>query len=190
MCKFLGCRKIFKGNGKAKRLHEASHSSGSANSGDMFHYQIAFLEYGMVVKNFFDAISEGDGERMFRSWKFMLLYLKGDGKRSSKYSLECMYLICQRYCLLSEQAAHRLMWNRFVKNKSGFGDNIPLDLTLEHFNRLLKNVIRMLVPNASNHQVVDRYCKALATNKAVIEKLDEGTSFVAKSVMSLVIWKE
>ena len=67
-------------------------------------------------------------------------------------------MMCQFYCLLSERGAHRLIWNRFIENFGGLGGNIPLDLGLEHLNRLLKNVLRMLGPNATNHNAVDRYC--------------------------------
>ena len=42
---------------------------------DMFNYQCSFLEYGMLILNFFDAIKEGDGKRTFRCWKFQLPYL-------------------------------------------------------------------------------------------------------------------
>ncbi len=152
-CRHPNCTKAFKTDGKARREHEASHISDdrkAKESDDVYNYQIALLEYGLLVKNFVDAISNGDGERVFRNWKFALLYLKEDGRRSSKYALECMYLICQRYYLLSEQAAHRLVWNRFDKNKHGLGGNIPLDLALEHFNRILKNFMKMLGPTVGN----------------------------------------
>lgn len=183
-CRHPNCRKVFKTDGKARREHEASHVSDertAKESDDVYNYQIALLEYGLFVKNFVDAISNGDGERVFRNWKFALLYLKADGRRSSKYALECMYLICQRYYLLSEQAAHRLVWNRFAKNKHGLGGNIPLDLALEHFNRILKNVIKMLGPNVANKKAVDRYCKALVTSKALIDQWDSTTSFISRS---------
>ena len=29
---------------------------------DMYNYQVSLLEYGRIVKNFYDAVSEGDGE--------------------------------------------------------------------------------------------------------------------------------
>lgn len=54
-------------------------------------------------------------------------------------------------------------------------------MALEHMNRLLKNIIRMLGPNASNRRAVDRYCKALAANKDKIESWDRSSSFIAQS---------
>ena len=71
----------------------------------------------------------------------MLLYLKADGQRSKKYALEAFYLICQCHALLSKQGAFHCIWNRFAKSQHGIRGNIPLDLALEHYNRMLKNVI-------------------------------------------------
>ena len=43
---------------------------------DVRKYQLALLEYGMLYLNFCDAISEGDGLRILRCWKFVLMFLK------------------------------------------------------------------------------------------------------------------
>ncbi len=55
---------------------------------DMLNYQSSFLEIGLLVNNFYDAISEGDGSRVVRCWTFMLQYLKEDGASCRKYALE------------------------------------------------------------------------------------------------------
>ena len=122
----------------------------------MFSYQCSFLEYAMLVRNFQDAVSEGDGDRLIRCWKFSLLYLKNDGSTSRKYALEALYLLCQIYAILSPRAAHRLIWDRFFKSKYGLGGNIPLDLALEHLNRFLKIVVRNIGHNATKRSALDR----------------------------------
>ena len=45
----------------------------------------------------------------------MLAYLIKDGASSRKYALEAFYLLCQTNSLLSPQASHRLIWNRFYQ---------------------------------------------------------------------------
>jgi hypothetical protein len=110
-CRFPGCSKTFSYDGKWQQLHEKSHNPpvcieeqpmlveiycGEVVSDDMYNYQRALLDYGMVIMNFLDAISEGDGERVIRSWKFLLLYFHHD-KGSQKYSLEALYLMFQVY---------------------------------------------------------------------------------------------
>ena len=85
------------------------HSKSSANnlqnvakgSDDMFNYQSSFLEVGMLLANFYDAISEGDGQRVVCCWKFILLYLVQDGASSRKYALEAFYMLCQINSTLS-----------------------------------------------------------------------------------------
>lgn len=97
ICKFPGCDKTFAHNGKRLRDHEATHVAPvsvddsenqqavtgavppkSPEKDDMFNYQCSFLEYGMIILNFFDAVRCGDGKRIVRSWKFQLPYLGKD----------------------------------------------------------------------------------------------------------------
>ena len=106
---------------------------------DMYNYQRALLEIGMVIINFLDAISEG--ERVIRNWKFLLLYFQHDNG-SQKYSLEALYLMSQVNALFSPKAAHHIVWNRFSKRKQCQGGNIPLDLALEFVNRIFKDAVK------------------------------------------------
>lgn len=196
-CHFPGCKKTYKHNGKARRDHEATHglpvntisSSSSVNTthqakmtnDDMLNYQHSLLEIGLLIQNFYDSVSEGDGCRVLRCWKFFLPYLQNDGSGSTKYALEALFVICQANALLSPKAAHQLTWNRFSKTKNGPGGNIPLDLALEHHNRLIKTVMRNLGPNASSSKALDRYCKALEVNKNALENFDHMVSFKTRS---------
>lgn len=131
ICNFPGCGKTFKVNGKRLRDHESTHSPPISTSDsqqslfsregvsavpvpekdDMFNYQSSLQEYGMLILNFFDAIREGDGKRIFRCWKFQLPYLRNDGG-STKYALEALGMMFQIYGLLSPKHSHELIWNR------------------------------------------------------------------------------
>ncbi len=170
-CSFPGCPKTFVHDGKLKKQHKATHQDQTTKD-DMFDYQSAFLEYGMLLRNFTDAISEGDGDRVVRCWKFFLLYLKNDGSTSRKYALEALYLPCQVKAILSPSAAYRLVWNRFFKSKHGTGGNIPIDLSNEHFNRILKTVTRNIGHNAANPNVLAKYCMALPVTKESLDNWD------------------
>ena len=192
LCRFNGCGKTFRHNGKRRLDHEKSHglhhngeveetSKDTLNSDDMFNYQTSLLDIGLVILNFFDAVSEGDGKRVLRNWKFMLAYLKDDGARSRKYALEALYLLCQFYAILSPKDGHRLIWNRFHKNKLGLGGNIPLDLALEHYINLLKSFLRTLGSNATNPTVVDRFCKSMTVNKKLLGNFDQSCKIMKRS---------
>lgn len=192
MCRFPSCQKSFRYDGKRRRAHEMTHEGMGSNASittvmpsnkkdDVFNYQSYFVEVGLLLKNFYDTVSEGDGLRVIRCWKFMLPYLKEDGAGSRKYALEALYLLAQVKSLLTPQAAHRLIWNRFYKSKPGSGGNIPLDLALEHYNRLIKVLIRNLGPNGLNKNAIDRYCKSLPLNKELLENYDSMCSVRRRS---------
>lgn len=184
ICQFPGCDKTFAHNGKRTRDHEATHnapvsdgesegqvpetSSKIPEKDDMYNYQCSFLEYGMIILNFFDAIKEGDGKRILRSSKFQLPYLRKD-PGSTKYALEALGMLFQVYGLLSPKAAHELIWNRSALLT---GHNIPLDLLLEFFNRLLKEVERKLGHNETNHKAIDHYCHAVDITKSALDSFD------------------
>ena len=71
----------------------------------------------------------------------------------TKYSIEALYLLLQQYCLLSPRDAYIQRWNRSTNKKGGPGNNVPLDLDLEHDNHYLKESIRKLGPNLTEAAV-------------------------------------
>ena len=194
-CCWPGCNKTYAINGKRKLDHEfkayglesqiefTSNSDciKSSASDDMYSYQCAFMEFAMIIRNFHDAISESDGLRIIRSWKFVLPYLKADGSSSRKYALEGFHFLSQVLSLLSPRDAHRLIWNRNVKNELGPGGNIPLDLALEHYIQLLKLIVRKRGANATNKNIVDRYIKALAFDKQLMDNFDNMPAVIRRS---------
>ena len=133
--------------------------------------------YGLLCLEFYDAIKEGDGERIVRCWKFLLLHFKADGKGSTKYALEALYLILQLNAILSPRQAHRLMWNRTIRGKDG---NIPLDLDLEHDNRMAKEAIKKLGRNI-NEKSVTRIIKAQQTASKMLHSFDKTLSVMRRS---------
>ena len=135
----------------------------------------------MLLRNFQDAVSEGDGERVIRCWKFFLLYLKADGASSRKYCLEGLYLLCQINCFLSPRESYRLVWNRSVKRKSGLGGNIPIDLAMEHYIRIVKLLKKRLGPNQNNKNTLQRYMKAISFTKPLLKDFDESTGIIHRS---------
>ena len=79
-------------------LRESSKSTSSKDKpdDDVYNYNCALLADGLVFLNFLDAVSEGDGLRLMRQYKYMLLYYRADGHHSNKYSSECLY---QSFCI-------------------------------------------------------------------------------------------
>jgi hypothetical protein len=79
-------------------------------------------------------------------------------------------MMFQIYALLSPRSAHQLIWNRFVKTKKGSGGNISLDLNLEFLNRVVKEAIKKLGPNASKRSI-DRICHSMSVTTYFVSQI-------------------
>ena len=179
-CRFDGCHKTFAYNGKSRK---ASHDppvvvrtelltsptpqmmEEAHQTDDMFNYNVCLAQYGLLCKKLYDAIQEGDGGRIFTCWKFLLVHFRADGKGSTKYALEALYYIRQTISLLSPRQAYHLKWNRSVKGKYM---NVPLDLDLEHDNRMVKEAIKKLGGNV-NEKSVNKIVKAQAVARDMLQ---------------------
>ena len=117
------------------------------------NYASAVLNDGLLME-FRDAIHEGDGPRILRCWKFMLLYWRHTGH--TKYAHEAIQLIlCATHGAASERIVKELVWCRTVNPRGGgAGNNIPADLYLEHLNRTLKDCLHSVGPNISIQSIV------------------------------------
>jgi len=98
----------------------------------VLNYSKNALALCLLAKNFLDARRHGDGERVTRLYKFMLLYYKVDGR--TKYSFQTLHYLA----LLPPSLAHELKWNRFVNNKGKIDSNVELDRHLEHRKKAVK----------------------------------------------------
>ena len=121
------------------------------SSDGVLNYSSAVLNGGLLLLELRDGIREGDGEWALRVWKFMLLYWRN--ARYTQYSYEA---ICRLNAVATStpQLAHEVQWCRFVKTKGGLGNNIPVDLCMEHLNRFLKDCLLGLGANVSEHTIV------------------------------------
>lgn len=195
LCRFPGCSKTFKHNGKSRTKHEQSHNppvsvtytnihcsdadrtkpttASPQTVDDIFNYNTALLSEGLFFLNFLDSVSEGDGERIMRNYKYLMLLCKADGSHSTKYALECLYQLLLVNGVMSEKDAEVFIWNRSVNNHGGMGMNIPLDLEVEHSNNYVKQGIRNLGANVTE-SAVTRISRAEKAVREVINRVDRG----------------
>ena len=90
---------------------------------DRYNYATARLNFGMIVLTFDDAVKEGDGERILRCWKFVMLIFHD--YKHTKYAFAALQLFFFSTCLLSKRLCHLLKWNRTVNNKRERGTISP-----------------------------------------------------------------
>jgi hypothetical protein len=81
----------------------------------------------------------------------MLMYWRN--AKHSKYSLEAVSLLAT-IATTTPQLAHEIKWGRFVNTRGGLGNNIPVDLAMEHLNCFLKDCLLGLGANVSEHTIV------------------------------------
>ena len=133
---------------------------GNAADEDMLHeHSIQLLSIGLMYMYFRDAIKEGDGERMLRSWRYMLPIFVATGRKN--YAKEALLFIAHQE-LIPGRLSQQMLWSRFVNTTGGAGHNIPADLHNEHLNKLCKNSVKALGSNKTKKGVT-RTGKALGT---------------------------
>ena len=131
-CRFPACNKSFKYNGKTRRNHELSHNppvqfndsmlltqslpectapqKGPKAGDDVYNYNCALLTDCFSFFNFLDTVKEGDGKRIMRQYKYIMLYCKADGSHSTKYALECLNQFLFAFALLSQRDSEQFVW--------------------------------------------------------------------------------
>jgi serine palmitoyltransferase len=135
----------------------------------IYNYACVRLSLGLLIRNFEDAVKEGDGARKIRCLKFMMLIFKAHNH--GKYAYAALQLQAQVKCLLPPEIAHLLVWNRCVNNKGGAGKNIPLDLRMEHIVRLLKDLLSNMGPNLTEKAAL-RCSRAVNPVEKILESID------------------
>ena len=134
-----------------------------------FNYACTRLSLGMLLFNFDDEVKEGDGERLLRCWKFMMLIFKA--YNHTKYSFAALHMQISIKALLTPRQAQSFIWNRTVNTKGGIGKNISMDLRLEHMNKLLKDLLRCLGVNITEKSS-ERCSKALKLVEDILSSID------------------
>ena len=142
-------------------------STTSETKDKIYLYAREVLTLCLLWQGYHDAISEGDGDRVMRYWRFLLLVFKNAGRKN--YSLEALNLLVQDQYLLSPREKAQLRWSRFINTQGRQGCNIPCDLHMEHLNRRLKSIMRNMGANVTDRSisvaaksigVVNNICKA------------------------------
>lgn len=72
-----------------------------------------------------------------------------------KYALEGFYTLAQVHILASQRLKKQMMYSRVVNTRGGYGNNLPVDLQTEHYNRILKDVIIGVKANVTEEVVVE-----------------------------------
>ncbi len=127
----------------------------------VFAHSCSLLTMCLICHDFTDARQAGDGERIIRLMKYMLLYFRSSGK--TKYSLQVLRQLAQVKCLLTPREAHHVIHNRFVNTKGRPDTNVELDRACEASNLVFKTHARSLHGQVTQKAInrVSRSCQAV-----------------------------
>lgn len=144
----------------------------------VLNYASQVIGHGLMAENFHDACTEGDGGRLHRCWKFLLLHFKENSR--TKYALEAFRLIAHTSALLSPRKAHQLIWNHSCNPKGGCGRNIPLDLQNEFMSRVFKDNINTFRSDITT-QSINRSSQSIKVVSDTLENFDRVTHVICDS---------
>lgn len=93
----------------------------------VLNYARDTLTYGLLLKEFNDAIHEGDGTRILRCWKYFLFIFRAT--KRTNYSVDAFNMLAQYYCIFSPRMAEQILWSRTVNVHGQAGRNCPVTYT-------------------------------------------------------------
>jgi len=137
----------------------------------VYEYAIDFLTIGLLWHGFHDSIRHGDGNRIVTYWKFLTVLFKEEGHFN--YAKEGFSLVAQSL-LFSPRKAAELKWCRTVNTHGRVGQNVPVDLHMEHLNANLKSMLHHLGSNIMPDSVLHA-SKALGAVRTVCTNFEDVT---------------
>ena len=108
-------------------------------------YAKEIMSLGLFYMEYQGAIREGDRDRVFNCWKYMLIMFRATSHWN--YALEAFTLLAQYHWLPPERQAMQLKQSRFINTQGCVGCNSPCDLYMEHLNRMVKASVANLGAN-------------------------------------------
>ncbi len=155
-------------------------------------YARELLTLGLIWLKFYDAVKEGDGDRILLAWKILIPVFKST--HHVNYLKEALNLV-----LLSKTQSQRkvgqLLWSRCVNTNGHKGHNLPCDLHQEHLNRHLKGVLMSVGANISPEAIVlagksistvDNICTSFESQTCTADKGVHNTLAFGKDMQKIV----
>ena len=142
-----------------------------------FNYHKAKIRFGLLLADINDAVKEGDGKRLLNLYKNALLLYKCHGH--TKYDYSILLFLTKVKAILSADKAESLVANRFFNTHGKQGENISMDLFLEHRNNCVKGYCDLFGPNfgeesaqriARSSGITDEILRSVNSDCKILEK--------------------
>ena len=135
----------------------------------VYAYACGLLSSGLLLLELKDAICEGDGNRIIRCWRYMLLIYKAMGRIN--YSIEAFNTLMLLQFFFSPRMAAQLKWNRTINVHGREAKNISADLHMEHLNRECKTILFAKGSNITEQSIL-RVSRALKPLSSIMSSFD------------------
>ena len=142
------------------------------------NYHTTRLGYGLLITLLDDAVKEGDAGRLLDFLKIALLLLHCHHR--VKYAYVVLLFLAKIYAILPKGIALEVLLNRFFNSLGKAGGNIPLDLRMEHLNKLLKLALKQLGANCSE-KGAQHIAKSLQAVEDLLVNVDRDCNLKSKS---------
>ena len=145
-------------------------TSSTVVADEVLMYAKQVFSIGSIFLEYADGIREGDGDRVIRCWRYLMLIFHNANRFN--YAKEAVHLLYQYQYQLSPKQAEQLIYNRFINTSGIPGRNIAADHHMEHLNRSVKSGIAALGPNKCETTII-RLGKAIGTIDPIINQFDK-----------------
>ena len=142
-------------------------------------YSVNVLQSFMLLADFKDAVSSGNGDYLSILHKQLLVHFFS-ATGFNDYAIEMLTNIMQTQILLSEAEAHKCKWASTVNWSGGEGKNVEIDLFQENRNKDMKEMIKAMGANKSE-KAINRASKAAGGVKKIVEAYEKQVSLRRKS---------
>ena len=163
-----------------KFLDEYVFCDGSKEVSDgVWCYAVNILKCFMLLADFKDAVSSGNGDHLAIIRKQLLKHFFAT-PGFNEFAIEMLINILQCEVLLSEAEANHCKWAATVNWKGGSGKNIEIDLFQENRNSEMKKLIKAMGANKSD-KAICRASKASGGVSKIVEGFEHQVSMHPKS---------
>ena len=142
-------------------------------------YSVNILKCFMVIADFKDAVSTGNGHHISILRKQLLVHFFST-PGFNQFAIEMLINILQCEVLLSKAEAHRCKWAATVNWKGGSGKNIEIDLFQENRNCEMKKLIRSMGANKTE-KAITRASQAEGGVSKIVDSFKEQVKLSIRS---------
>ena len=142
-------------------------------------YSVNVLQSFMLLADFKDAVSSGNGDHLSTLHKQLLVHFFS-ATGFNHYAIEMLTNIMQSQILLSEAEAHKCKWASTVNWSGGKGKNVEIDLFQENRNKDMKAMVKAMGANKSE-KAISRASKAAGGVKKIVEAYEKQVPLRRKS---------